>query len=492
MQAFRDASFTRARAHWARAVELDPGFAAAHLMLGCYFPTSTDDALREMSTAASLRSQLDERDLALLETCQPTREKEDLLTEVGWKRWKALADRFPLDSLIVSTAAFVALYVTDEATSLAWVERARSLDPKSPVSDWMVATYDLDMGRDDAAAAAADRCLAVSPAALACLVIRAQVSQRLGQCAKLEADARTMMARDPSVSDAYGWLAAALVARGAPSESVAEAMRHAREHDPDVKHRSFDEFHDRAVLSALTGDFASVIASFPGFDQSMQHETSTDFVGAALLLESDFFMETGQPDRANAVADAYSKRMPALASAGDPLAGRQVVLLVRRWTGHVSDAEFRATQNALATETWPKYPPKFANGVWFEVYATPAFSAADAREALDALPRYTPLPPYEGNVVNECLMGRVLLLAGRVDEALAHLRRAMSACFSPDSTRSHQYAAELLGEALEAKGDKDGACAAYGEVLLHWGNAKPRSVTADKARAHMKTLGCSK
>ena len=68
----------------------------------------------------------------------------------------------------------------------------------------------------------------------------------------------------------------------------------------------------------------------------------------------------------------------------------------------------------------------------------------------------------------------------------------MSACFSPDSIRSHQYAAELLGEALEAKGDKDGACVAYGEVLVHWGNAKPRSVTADKARAHMKTLGCSK
>ena len=52
--------------------------------------------------------------------------------------------------------------------------------------------------------------------------------------------------------------------------------------------------------------------------------------------------------------------------------------------------------------------------------------------------------------------------------------------------------AEMLGEALESKGDTQGACAAYAEVLEHWGNAKPRSKTADAARAHMKKLGCAR
>ena len=42
----------------------------------------------------------------------------------------------------------------------------------------------------------------------------------------------------------------------------------------------------------------------------------------------------------------------------------------------------------------------------------------------------------------------------------------------------------ILGMAFEAKGNHDGACAAYGTVLQRWGHAKPRPVSADKA------LGC--
>ena len=47
-----------------------------------------------------------------------------------------------------------------------------------------------------------------------------------------------------------------------------------------------------------------------------------------------------------------------------------------------------------------------------------------------------------------------------------------------------------IGLALEQKGDKEGACAAYASVLDRLGNAKPRSVTAEKAKAHAKALGC--
>jgi serine/threonine-protein kinase len=47
-----------------------------------------------------------------------------------------------------------------------------------------------------------------------------------------------------------------------------------------------------------------------------------------------------------------------------------------------------------------------------------------------------------------------------------------------------------LGQALEATGDATGACGAYRKVLARWGNAKPKSVTADKARARSKALRC--
>jgi serine/threonine-protein kinase len=48
----------------------------------------------------------------------------------------------------------------------------------------------------------------------------------------------------------------------------------------------------------------------------------------------------------------------------------------------------------------------------------------------------------------------------------------------------------LLGQMLEQTSDRDGACAQYASILARWGNAKPRSVTADRARARSKALAC--
>jgi serine/threonine-protein kinase len=47
-----------------------------------------------------------------------------------------------------------------------------------------------------------------------------------------------------------------------------------------------------------------------------------------------------------------------------------------------------------------------------------------------------------------------------------------------------------LGDALASKGDTASACAAYRVVLDRWGSARPRSVTADQARAHAASLRC--
>ena len=49
----------------------------------------------------------------------------------------------------------------------------------------------------------------------------------------------------------------------------------------------------------------------------------------------------------------------------------------------------------------------------------------------------------------------------------------------------------FLGEARAAKGDREGACAAYGKQLDHSGAARPRSLTAEKARRRQRELRCS-
>jgi serine/threonine-protein kinase len=56
---------------------------------------------------------------------------------------------------------------------------------------------------------------------------------------------------------------------------------------------------------------------------------------------------------------------------------------------------------------------------------------------------------------------------------------------------AHLRGEVLLGRALEAKGDRAGACAAYASVVRRWGGAKPRSVTAEDAAARASALKCN-
>jgi hypothetical protein len=49
----------------------------------------------------------------------------------------------------------------------------------------------------------------------------------------------------------------------------------------------------------------------------------------------------------------------------------------------------------------------------------------------------------------------------------------------------------MLGDALDATGDKTGACAAYGVVIDRWKTARPRSITLERARAGSARLGCA-
>ena len=70
-----------------------------------------------------------------------------------------------------------------------------------------------------------------------------------------------------------------------------------------------------------------------------------------------------------------------------------------------------------------------------------------------------------------------------------YLRRAVAACADFESPLAHTRAALELGLALEATGEK-GACDAYKRVLSRWGDAKPGSVTAEKARERAKALAC--
>ena len=101
---------------------------------------------------------------------------------------------------------------------------------------------------------------------------------------------------------------------------------------------------------------------------------------------------------------------------------------------------------------------------------------------------------------NELGVGRLLLLAGRVEEAIPVLERLTRSCrvitselsldSDLDAPLKFLHAQLLVGQAREARGDKAGACQAYGVIQARWKDARPRSVTLDRARERTRALAC--
>jgi len=123
----------------------------------------------------------------------------------------------------------------------------------------------------------------------------------------------------------------------------------------------------------------------------------------------------------------------------------------------------------------------------------------EAREALDALTDL-PLGRLDTLPAGEGALGRAYALTGDAGHAVPLLRRAIAWCgdaphafhrpVTIDWMLEVMHDRLLLGTALEQTGDRQGACEQYQAVLSRWGNAKPRSVTADTARQKSKALGC--
>lgn len=501
LQAFRDATIGLANEHFERAVQLDPNFAAANLWLTIWGQRPLDDQRHFVSVADLHRSDLSERDAALLATV-----KSDLASDIPDRnaleaRWRALAARFSDDAAIAFLAGAKNLDGEHPEAGIALLDRAIEIDPKFAWAYGWKAADDLNAGKLDEALANVEQCLAISPSAPSCLRRRVEVEAARGECSKIEDDARQMVATEPDSYLAYESLASALVSRNAPPESIVQAWERRREHMEDYQ-KKWEPLDSVTVSAWLAGDLNAMIARFPDWENVRLGATTLSRAASVASMEVRLFIEAGEPERGLPVADDYMKRMDAL-TPNDPVGALPWVLALRRQLGRISAAEERTERNAALKEAIRKEPSRWANLRWFD-FALPLRSTEEARQALDELPEYSPLPPLTGrlafvetpplarNLAFEETMGRVLLLAGKTEEAIPHLRTATAACFDLISLLTHMSAAEELGEALATRGDKEGACVAFGEVTRRWPSPKPRSITVEAARAGLKKLDCAK
>ena len=488
-----------------RAIELDPELAAAHAQLATVVMGHAMEPAREhFRKAEALRDRLSERDQAMLDALEPLVQRQPADWAEANRRLAAAVDRFPGDAELWHLLGLGRANYDDFEAAVRDQRKAIEIDPGFAQA---YSTLGMDLaylGRFDEALGAVEQCLAIAPASLACMHLIAKLRSERGECDAMEAMARRMIAAGAPPRAAYATLAEALAARGASLTSVREALRQAEQgvdDDPDPScspetGRKRNRLALKEALAELTGDFDTALHAVEEYAPTLEKSTQQSERGALASALARLYVETGRDEEAARVAVDFLDRRDAwepapgaedVAMAGD---ASPALLLAALRGGAIARADFDARRDAFRRTWTARMTPVTKNFLWVHGYAAMVQDENDARAALAALPTYSPIPPFRPEAAVDDEIGRTFLLAGRTDDAIAWLERATRKCSVLPRPLHHVRALATLGDARAAKGDIAGACAAYGAVLARWGEATPRSVTAEHARAERAALGC--
>jgi len=467
------------------AVAADPGFASPHLqrLIGeTYFcPTDLPAARPHFQAASRARSTLAPRDQEVLDALEPAVLDPPDLREVAI-RLRALAAKRPRDVQILEMVSIAENKLFHFAASAEAARREIALDPDEAIAGPMILAQ--DVGEAEARRALED-CLRRNKAAEWCRVEETVRFGSSGSCAEMEADARTMMVYNPESIYGPRTLVAALAGQGASVDALAVASADVRSRlDPAAVARA--KAGDDVSLSLWSGDFAAAIAGI----ESSGAAGSPGF--ATMKVEA--LWESGDRRAAGEAALAYVKQAVALPRFERPETDPLPRMLARaHGGGALSDADYATQRDAwidswrrrLDGEAWTGAAPV----VWAQAFAYPS-SESEARAAVQRLPAFGPVPKVADRQfwTDDGPIGDLLLLSGRLEDALPRLRSGAGRCAVAMSVVRARLG---LGQALESTGDTKGACASYAAVLRQWGAAKPRSVTAEAAGRRSAALGCA-
>ena len=494
MQATRDAAFDAAYRGFARAVELDAEFAAAHLR---YAITSsmTNEPIREhFRQATRLRFALSEHDRVVLDAFEPWMRvpRDPLASE---KRLAAAATSHSSDADYLHLLCRMRFFLADYPGSIKACEATLAADPEFAGAMWIEGLDQVFMGDEARAMKTLADCIRVSPTATSCLNDRFVLDGGAGRCDDALADSRKLIGIDPENWRHYKYLANALAGTGAARESVVAAMGQWFERR-DPKFRAEDQAHAEAALAINEGDFVTARTKVADWEKAIAGVAEEWVHADEMRLQTQLALEMERSSEASAIAAQFIAQR----SAWTPTAifyddSRIGAWSVQARTGAISPSAFRLLRSTwLETEAVRAEASPFATnstGVrWTAAYADSTVTVADAREALVALPRFLPLPnPHIRKPFFDEPIGRVFLLAGQIDDALPFLERGAHACFALEYPIDIRWARLELGEALESKGERAEACDAYRPLVIERGSIVSRS--AKRAIARARALGCA-
>ena len=481
------------------ATKLDPTLAAAHLRMALLrVTTEADTAQTHFALAVKHRERLSVRDRAVLEAAQRLFQSEPPDLKGFIERLEIVVKQYPGDAELLYQLSNFRDVLGEFAVAEELSQRAVALDPKFGLAWAKIAQIQAYRGKFEVSLATVKQCLEVTPEASWCVWVAEFINELQGHCDLNEANARRRIAIDPNIHDGYKALLYTSICLRKPEPLLLESLEQTVQRIPDEFGKRRFRLNMSLRLAAIKGDFVTASKLADEFRTLVATRTDTADHAAATLVSAEIEREAGRPDRAAEIAKGFVERHEVwqkepvvhdYSMAGDltPL-----ILTFLHDPKYMPAADYQA-----ALDGWRKRNDSSAFGdyrpyVWVYGYAAPVVNAEDAKVAIEALPRYSPIPPFLPNGALPALsVGRALWLGGSEAQGLAYLESASKQCWlgtrPMQSITSHAWYAE----ALEKKGDKPGACKELGTLLSFWGNAKPRSVTAEWAKTRSRVLGCA-
>ena len=494
LQALRDGSWEVARRSFRRAVELDASMSAAHLRVAILTFGMGEDARSLWQRALLSRGSLDERDRLVLDAYDVV-----IRPEIpDWAEHRRIlltaTARWPNDAELHMMLGTASVRLFDPEAAVKEYELSLQLDPMYADPATVEANALVTLGRFEDAVEKARDCERRFPASNDCVQSVIWVHRWLGPCDAMEAATRRALEHDNMALEGWHMRAQALYALGRPLESVGSALDHAVAALPEPQ-RTTRRKQWELQLDVLEGHFDVVDREAAALEASMA--SVTDEEPHALLVRTRIaaLLESGRTADAATAADDFLKHVDGWTPSGRGnlfLDTRFLATGVLRAAGRIDGKALETARSGYLYRLATRTPPAPPGDRWLAAYAIVSSvleDEAEAGHAVTALSDLGPPPPFEQ--FYEPSTGHTFVLAGRFDDALPHLERAVNACFSFDAPRDVRRASYFLGLTYEAKGDVAAACKSYADLLAHWGNAKPKSVTADLARARVSALKCA-
>ncbi len=464
-----------------RAVELDPTLAAAHMRLAVRRFSFEPDAARAHATEAiRFAEKLSVRDRRYLAMVQPMVLSQPRDAKTWLERANEAVEAFPEDAEFWFLRGWALSANGEKDAGRKAFRRATELDPAFAWAWQFLGESQAVAGDLTAAQASFDSCLDRVTIAHTCRMLRSILFASEGRCDAHRRDIEQLRAIDAKTPDTLERYAFALAAAKAGAPAIDEVTVELQRIGPAWRwHRQ------RAKWFAHRGSFSQALAALDAWDEAVTDRDESRR-GEAATLRVLILLETSTSDAAARYALDYLHRREAwIKNTGaqrlklglDAVPAMLEALRVAKRDEH---DELRA---GWLAEGAPRDPAV----AWLHREAAFAHDEASARVALEAAPEGAP-PAFAPLSYITALQGHVLLTAGRVDEAVPWLEKAVNECRRFKWPILYGRAELELGRALETQGDRLGACRTYDALLDRWSPAVSR--TASEAQRRRRSLAC--